>query len=44
MLLEALWPGSGLQSWAREFSNALEMPEILSDLEGILARRRKKKA
>ena len=30
--------------WAREFSSALDMPEILSDLEDILARRRKKKA
>jgi len=29
--------------WVREFSLALDMPEILQDLEAILSRRRKQK-
>ena len=32
-----------VRRWVREFSTALEMPEILDDLETILARRRKRK-
>lgn len=32
-----------VRRWTREFSNALGTPDILDDLEGILAKRRKKK-
>lgn len=32
-----------VRRWVREFSTALEMPEILNDLENILAQRRKGK-
>jgi hypothetical protein len=32
-----------VRRWVREFSTALEMPEILNDLENILDQRRKRK-
>ncbi len=32
-----------IRRWVREFSKALEMPDILHDLETILARRRRRK-
>jgi len=32
-----------VRRWVREFSQALEMPEILSDLEALLSPRRKRK-
>lgn len=31
-----------IRQWVKEFSSAIEMPDILNDLENILARKRKK--
>jgi plasmid stabilization system protein ParE len=31
-----------VRRWLREFSGALEMPEILNDLEALLSQRRKR--
>jgi len=30
-----------VRRWVKEFSRAIEMPEILKDLESMLARKRK---
>ncbi|MBI4493204.1 MAG: hypothetical protein HY690_10480 [Chloroflexi bacterium] len=32
-----------VRRWVRDFASALEMPEILTDLESLLSRRRKRK-